>query len=632
MLTFRTSITVAVMAFIFALAGLLIAIQVQALRWATKEAASAYMDATSTKAFGRLQTEITAIASLVNVLATSSSVADSNERTETGSAIPLFKAVLQELPQMDSIYAGFENGAWLQVRRIGDLNDEQRGRLRATPGANLAINLVRPAPDGELPMRRIFEDQQGNEVGQLDLWKYGYDARKRSWYRETMKADRSLVSSPYLSFSIGAPVITVSAPLRGKVPGVIAADLKLDTFSDFVQAQRPGEHGIVLIFDSTGSLIAHPDFAQFVVDAMTHPSQRQLPNIKEINSGVVAAVLQRSRDRDEYDGGIRDDQGRDYLFRVTKFTLGELYHANILLLAAQEDFVKDVRRLQFTGLILAIMAGAAFIPVVWIFGSGMARSLKSITAEAVELQKLAEPDPSPVVSRIRELHELGGAMKLAQRAIWSFAHFVPKELVQRVVDNSISTELGGVREEITVVFTDVRDFTTIAESADPDILMLQTSRYFSALTEAFLAEGGTIDKFIGDAVMVFWNAPNPQPDHVERACRAALAGRLACEKLNAQFETEGLKPFFTRFGIHVGEAVVGNLGSTERMNYTALGNTVNLAARLEGMNKQFGTAILVSEDVYLRVRHCFQFRAIESVIAKGMTKETRIFELVRAST
>jgi adenylate cyclase len=632
MFTFRTSITFAVMAFIVALTALLIAIQVRALHWATQEAASAYMDATSTKAFGRLQAELTAITSLVNVLATSSSVADSNERTETGRAIPLFKAALQELPQMDSIYAGFENGAWLQVRRIGELNDEQRGRLRATPGATTAINLVRPSPSGELPMRRIFEDKQGNEVGQLDLWKYGYDTRKRPWYRETMKADRSLVSSPYLAFSIGAPVITVSAPLRGKVPGVIAADLKLDTFSDFVQAQRPGEHGIVLIFDSTGSLIAHPNFAQFVVGAMTHPSQPQLPNIKEINSGVVAAVLRRSDGRDHYDGSIRDDQGRDYLFRVAKFTLGEQYNANILLLAAQEDFAQEVRRLQFTGLILAIVAGAAFIPVIWIFGSGMSRSLKTITAQAIKLQKLAAPDPSPVTSRIRELHELGGAMELAQRAIWSFAHFIPKEIVRGIIDNSISTELGGVREEITVVFTDVRDFTAIAESADPDVLMHQMSRYFSVLTEAFLAEGGTVDKFIGDAVMVFWNAPNPQPDHVERACRAALAGRAACDKLNSQFETEGLKPFFTRFGIHVGDAVVGNLGSTERMNYTALGNTVNLAARLEGLNKQFGTNILVSEGVYLRAQHCFQFRALESVLAKGMTKETRVFELVGAST
>jgi adenylate cyclase len=620
------------MVFIVALAALLIAIQVRALRSATQEAASAYMNATSAKALGSLQTEITTIASLVRVLATSSSVADSNEGTETGPAIALFRAALQELPQMDRISVGFENGASLQVRRTSDLNEEQRERLRATPRAAIAIDLVRPNPGGELHMRRIFEDRQGNEVGQLDLWKYGYDARKQPWYHETMKADRSLVSLPYLSFSFRVPVITISAPLRGKVPGVLAANLKLDTFSDFVQTQRPGEHGIVLIFDSTGSLIAHPDFAQFVASAMTHPSQPQLPNIKEINSGVVAAVLRGAHGRDHYDGNIRDDHGNGYLFRLAKFTLGEQHNANILLLAAQGDFVQDVRRLQFTGLILAIIAGAAFVPVVWIFGGGMSRSLRDITAQATRLRKLATPDPSPVVSRIKEIHELGSAVNLAQRTIRSFARFVPKEIVRGVMDNSVSTELGGVRKEVTVVFTDVRDFTIIAESANPDMLMGQMSRYFSVLTEAFLAEGGTVDKFIGDAVMVFWNAPNPQPDHIERACRAVLSGRMACEKLNAQFEAEGLKPFFTRFGIHVGEAVVGNLGSTERMNYTALGNTVNLAARLEGLNKQFGTAILVSEGVYLRVQHCFQFRPLEAVIAKGMTKGTRIFELVGAAT
>jgi hypothetical protein len=111
--------------------------------------------------------------------------------------------------------------------------------------------------------------------------------------------------------------------------------------------------------------------------------------------------------------------------------------------------------------------------------------------------------------------------------------------------------------------------------------MRQTSRYFSALTEAFLAEGGTVDKVVGDAVMVFWNAPDPQPDHVAHACRAALSAEAAGERLNAEFEAEGLTAFFTRFGIHVGEAVVGNVGSTERMNYTALGNTETTSDPME---------------------------------------------------
>ncbi|MET0724671.1 MAG: adenylate/guanylate cyclase domain-containing protein [Tardiphaga sp.] len=631
MFTFRTSLTFTVLAFIVALAGLLIGIQFQSLRWATQEAASAYMDAASTKVLGRLQGELNAVASLVNVLATSSSVADSDERSETGRAIPLFKAALQEMQQTDSIYAGFDNGAWLQVRRTNDLSEDQRDRLRAPAIAHTVINLVRPTPAGDLPMRRVFQDRQGNEVGELDLWKYGYDARKRSWYWQTMGADRPYVSAPYLSFSIGAPVITVSAPLRGKVPGVIAADLKLDTFSDFGHAQRPGKHGTVVIFDQAGSLIAHPDFAALVEAAMTHPSRSQLPSVDEINSGLVATVLRRSHNLDRNEGVIHDDDGHGYLFRLTKFTLGEGYGGSILLLAAQDDFVQNVRKLQFNGLILATIAGLAFIPVVWMFGSTMSHSLKRITAQARQLQTLEEPNLMPVTSHIREVHELGNTVHLAQRTIWSFAHFVPKEIVRRVIDNSISTRLGGIKQEITLVFTDVQGFTTIAETADPDVLMQQTSRYFSVLTQAFLAEGGTIDKFIGDAVMVFWNAPNPQADHVARACRAALAAKTAGERLNAEFEAEGLAPFITRFGIHVGEAVVGNVGSTERMNYTALGNTVNLAARLEGLNKQVGTTILASEDVYLRVRDQFEFSAYDAVVAKGMTKETRIYGLVGAS-
>src|SRR5258705_9322411 len=421
MFTFRASITLAVMIFVVALAALLIAIQVQSLHWATREAASAYMDAASNKALGRLQGELNAIASLVNVLATSSSVADSDERSETGRAIPLFRAALRELPQMDSIYAGFENGAWLQVRRISDLTEDQRDRLRAPPHSDLVINLVRPTPGGDLPMRRVFWDRQDNEIDEIDLWKYGYDARKSSWYWQTMRLDRPYVSPPYLSFNLGAPVITVSAPLRGKVPGVLAADLKLDTFSDFVQAQRPGQNGTVTIFDEAGSLIAHRDFAEFVAAAMTHPSQSQLPGIDEVKSGVAASVLRTSHNLDKNEGIVRDDDGRDYLFRLTKFALGEGYGGSILLLAAQDDFVQNVRNLQFRGLVLAIIVGAAFIPAVWMFGSTMSKALKRITEQASHLQRLAEPTPPPVTSHIREIHGPGNTVNLARGDIGTCA-------------------------------------------------------------------------------------------------------------------------------------------------------------------------------------------------------------------
>lgn len=630
MLTFRIAITAAVMAFITALTACLILIQIATFHAAARAAASAAMDAASANTLNRLEAQESELSAIIRVLSTNPSLADSDDRSEVDGAIVVFKAALHELPQTDSLYVGYDNGCWLQVRRLDVLDPTERRKLGAPAGAVYNVNLVRPTSGGALPMRRIFEDREGNKIGQLDLPDYGYDARKRVWYRHTMQTDGALVSSPYASFSIGTPMITLSAPLQGRVRGVIATDLKLDKFSDWVYAQRPGEHGTAIIFDSFGVLIAHPDFARLVVSARTHPSHPQLPEIGEIRSGLVGAVMRRWDGSDHYEGSIRNNKGRDYLFRLQKFSQGDGFSGYSLLLAAEDDFAQNVRNLQIRGILIALIAGGCFVPAVWIFGSRMSTSLKRITAQASRLRTLAVPDDMPVTSRVAEIDELGRTMAVAQRSIWSFARFVPKDIVKGIIDSSISTELGGTRQEVTILFTDVTNFTGIAEAADPDSLMHQTSRHFAALTEAFHAEGGTVDKFIGDSVMVFWNAPHSQKDHVERACRAALAAKAASDALNAQFEAEGLSPFAVRLGIHFGDAVVGNVGSAERMNYTALGNCVNLAARLEGLNKVYGTTILVSEAVRNRVEYCFRFNPVASVIAKGMSTETRVYELVEA--
>jgi adenylate cyclase len=630
MLTFRIAITAAVMAFITALTACLILIQIATFHAAAKEAASAAMDAASANTLSRLEAQVSELNSVIRVLSSNPALADSDDRSEVDGAIVVFKTALHELRQTDSLYVGYDNGCWLQVRRLDVLDPAERQKLGAPPGAVYNINLVRPTPGGALPMLRIFEDGQGNKIGQLDLPDYGYDARKRVWYRDTMQTDRALVSSPYASFSIGTPMITLSAPLQGHVRGVIATDLKLDRFSDWVYAQRPGEHGTAIIFDSFGVLIAHPEFGRLVDDARRHPSHPQLPEIGEIRSGLVGAIMRRWDGSDHYEGNMRDENGRDYLFRLQRFSQGDDYSGYSLLLAAEADFAQNVRNLQIRGILIALIAGGFFVPAVWIFGSRMSRSLKRITGQAGRLRTLTAPDDAPVTSRVAEIDELGRTMVIAQRSIWSFARFVPKDIVKGIIDGSIATELHGVRQDVTILFTDVTNFTGIAEAADPDSLMRQTSRHLAALADAFHAEGGTVDKFIGDSVMAFWNAPHRQLDHVERACRAALSAKAASDRLNTQFEAEGLPPFGVRLGIHFGDAVVGNVGSAERMNYTALGNSVNLAARLEGLNKAYGTTILVSEAVRNRVEHCFRFKAIASVIAKGMTTETQVYELVEA--
>jgi adenylate cyclase len=628
-LSFRITITLAVLGLVTALALCLIAIQTAVFHAAAKASASAYMDAASGKSLTQLQAQVSELNTVIRILSTSPFFADNDERSEVGGAIGLFKTALRRLPQADSIYVGYDNGCWLQLRGVADLSASERQRLGVPPDAVSVINLVHPEGANGLPLRRVFLNADNDQIEQLDIWDYGYDVRRRRWYQDTLRTGQALVSAPYVAFSTGAPVITLSAPLRGAARGVIAADLRLATFSDFVYAQRPGEHGTAIIFDEAGTLIAHPEYEKFIDYIQTHPGKPSLPNVRDLRDPLVSQILAGWNRADGYEGSVRDQTG-DHFFRLLKFSLGQRYTVYMLLVALEDDFAGDVQRLQIEGLVLATVVGGCFVPAVWLFGNKISRSLRRVAAQAARLHTLAEPEPVEARSRITELRDLADTMSAAERAIWSFSRFVPRDIVKGIIDDSISTELGGVRQEVTILFTDIYNFTGIAEATAPDVLMRQTSRHFTAVTKVFLAEGGTVDKFIGDAVMVFWNAPRPQADHVERACRAALAAKAASDDLNSEFAAEGLAPFNIRIGIHVGEVVVGNIGSAERMEYTALGTAVNLAARLEGLNKEYGTSVLVSEAVRERAGDKFAFRPLASVTAKGMSRPTRVCELLES--
>ena len=152
--------------------------------------------------------------------------------------------------------------------------------------------------------------------------------------------------------------------------------------------------------------------------------------------------------------------------------------------------------------------------------------------------------------------------------------------------------------------------------------MQYTSRYFAAMSHEIMTHAGTVDKFIGDAIMAIWNAPADDPDHAANACAAALALQRANDRLNAEFEREGWPAYRTRFGLHTGEAVVGNIGSEDRMNYTALGATVNLAARLEGLNKNYGTSILVSSTLRQRAAPDFSSGASTGSAPKDLPRRS----------
>jgi adenylate cyclase len=239
-----------------------------------------------------------------------------------------------------------------------------------------------------------------------------------------------------------------------------------------------------------------------------------------------------------------------------------------------------------------------------------------------------EGDPHRVRSTIREIDDLGRSVSTMHAVVRTFSSFVPKRLVHQLVETGAALRLGGSRREITVLFTDIAGFTNITENADPEQVMVQTSRYLAVLTEVITGHGGTVDKFVGDAVMAIWNAPTEDTDHVAHACAAVLACRDANRELNEAFGREGWPAYKTRFGLHTGEAVVGIIGSSDRMSYTALGATVNLAARLEPLNKEYGTEILVSDAVRQRVEKQYRFGTVDTIRPRGFGVSIGVFELL----
>jgi len=209
----------------------------------------------------------------------------------------------------------------------------------------------------------------------------------------------------------------------------------------------------------------------------------------------------------------------------------------------------------------------------------------------------------------------------------AFGQYLSPEVIRRLLVNPQLVEPR--KTEITVMFSDIRGFTTISEKLDAQDLALFLNSYLSDMTKIVFDTQGTLDKYIGDAVMAFWGAPFEEPDHSANACNASLTMMKTVRGMQKQWEAEGKPKLDIGIGLNSGPASVGNMGSALRYGYTALGDTVNLSSRLEGLNKEYGTHILVNESTYSAVKHAgFLFRELDIIRVKGKLQPVTIYELV----
>lgn len=312
-------------------------------------------------------------------------------------------------------------------------------------------------------------------------------------------------------------------------------------------------------------------------------------------------------------------------------------HANAISNMMNRDWLRfpSPRMGQVVALALVILVWASLlflpfwagIPAVLMFLSGYT----AISFSAFD-DNLVIPLAGPLLAGISAFISIITCLAVQayrdrKRVTSLFSRYVSPDVVRELVDIQEELMVGGQRKNITVLFSDIRGFTSMSENIEPEELVAQLNEYFDEMTESVALQRGTLDKFIGDGMMAIFGAPLDQPDHPDRACAAALDMVERLDRLNEKRRERGLSELGIGIGLHTGDAIVGNIGSPiRRVEFTAIGDTVNLSARLESSTKDVGAQILVSKDTALAASsHVFASKG--SIVVKGRTQVTEVFEL-----
>jgi adenylate cyclase len=317
--------------------------------------------------------------------------------------------------------------------------------------------------------------------------------------------------------------------------------------------------------------------------------------------------------------------GVDYLvtFRPLRDSQGWL----VGVIAPAAAYTHDLRTLRDRFVVAFLVVVALVLAGGWLSVQQVRRSLAR-ALEVTDRMRGLDFSPTQVVSPLREVADVMDGVERAKTSVRALGKYVSLDLVRQLYAANREPELGGSMVDLSIMFTDIEGFTSLSEQMAPDALAQALGHYLEAMTRGVQSTGGTVDKFIGDAVMAFWNAPTPYEDHAQRACRAVLGCARETRELYASESWKGLPQLHTRFGVHTARVMVGHFGAPNRFSYTAVGDGVNLAARLEPLCKQYGLPVLVSEATASVAGGTFAFRLVDRVAVKGKHESVRVYELL----
>jgi adenylate cyclase len=459
-----------------------------------------------------------------------------------------------------------------------------------------------------------------------------YDPRARPWFQGAEAAGEPYWSDVYVFWSDRAPGLTLAAPHSrgGELVGVFGVDINLDELSEYLAELRVSDNGLAYALDRRGRLVA----AQRAEDRLAGEGEAmELVSAAEAASPQLAALARTPELATWLDGGpvpagsLRFEHGGEpYLAAVVPIGLDPERDWVICVAAPASDFMAQVRRADIRNAQVGALLTLLALLVSLVVSRWIGHALQGLVRESGQIRDLRFEAASTPRPPFRELAEVADAFERMKVGLRSFEKYLPIKLVRQLLERQAEPRLGGEDREVTIYFSDIAGFTPITEQLGPALMAERLGEYLAAVSACIQEREGTVVQYVGDEVMAFWGAPLEVPRHVERACDSALAVQ---ERLDALWDFDDEHPPMpTRIGVHTERVAVGHFGSADRMYYGAIGDGVVLASRLEGINKLYGTRIIVSETTATRVFEHYELRRLDRVTVKGRAQPTVIYELL----
>jgi adenylate cyclase len=534
----------------------------------------------------------------------------------------IFLALLRSHPTLSWIALGFPDGAYFGALKAGD-DEIDMVEVKRNPETGIRqqrVDTYTPEP-GDVMFR-------GREITPSD-----YEATAQPWYQRAVAEDGpgwSMLSHlPYRN----RPAIVTSTPvvINRDFAGVVAVVVELERLSRFLAGLQVGNTGTVVLLERSGRVVAsaasaalkrqrrgetpeletlardHPMLAS--VDALLHGGSLSLADLRETRQLQATGPI----------------DGKNYFVTFSPLNFSDWVVATVI---PASDFLASIERSAMTLLIaLAVLTVVVAAIAILLANRLLAAPLLRIAGQLKHIEDFRLDRVIRLASPLREFDDLSSVLLQMSRGLASFQKYMPTELVRTLVSQGVEARPGGQQQTLTVMFTDVAGFTGISEELGDRVVPV-LAQYLEAVSAAVLNHCGTIDKFIGDGVMAFWGAPVPNERHAIDACAAALECQRLLAVQRSGAERCGGTPLRMRVGINTGRMLVGNIGSSERLSYTVIGDPVNVASCLEPLGKIYGVDIIIGEDTRIAAGDAIIVRRLDLVSVYGRIGGLAIYELL----